>query len=107
MNDPRLSMFHALGLPVVTIERDLGADDDAWCVTSDNDANTGWSSSIWPTAARAESREVPNEVPFAECKNAPCVKGLRATWPLLRGRCAGAERGGTCSPRSVLSEAQS
>jgi DNA-binding LacI/PurR family transcriptional regulator len=40
MNDPRLSMFHALGLPVVTIERDLGADDDAWCVTSDNDANT-------------------------------------------------------------------
>jgi DNA-binding LacI/PurR family transcriptional regulator len=40
MNDPRLSMFKALGLPVVTIERDLGTDEDAWYVTSDNDANT-------------------------------------------------------------------
>jgi DNA-binding LacI/PurR family transcriptional regulator len=40
MNDPRLSMFRALDLPVVTIERDLGDDDAAWCVSSDNDANT-------------------------------------------------------------------
>jgi DNA-binding LacI/PurR family transcriptional regulator len=40
MNDPQLSMFRALELPVVTVERDLGSDDDAWWVSSDNDANT-------------------------------------------------------------------
>ena len=40
MHDPRLAMFAALGLPVVTIERDPGTDDDAWCVTSDNEVNT-------------------------------------------------------------------
>ena len=40
MNDPRLSMFRALNLPVVTIERDLGDDDDAGASSSDNDANT-------------------------------------------------------------------
>jgi DNA-binding LacI/PurR family transcriptional regulator len=40
MHDPRLALFSALGLPVVTIERDAGSDDDAWCVTSDNDINT-------------------------------------------------------------------
>jgi DNA-binding LacI/PurR family transcriptional regulator len=39
MNDPRLAMFEVLGLPVVTIERDLGREDDGWYVASDSDAN--------------------------------------------------------------------
>jgi DNA-binding LacI/PurR family transcriptional regulator len=38
MNDRCLAMFDALGLAVVSIERDLGRDDD-WYVASDNDAN--------------------------------------------------------------------
>jgi DNA-binding LacI/PurR family transcriptional regulator len=39
MNDRCLAMFDALGLAVVSIERDLGRDGDDWYVASDNDAN--------------------------------------------------------------------
>jgi DNA-binding LacI/PurR family transcriptional regulator len=38
--DPRIDAFDALGLPVVTIDRDLGRPERAWWVSSDNDANT-------------------------------------------------------------------
>ncbi|HCU91643.1 MAG TPA: LacI family transcriptional regulator [Actinobacteria bacterium] len=38
--DPRVSLLTELGLPVVTIERDLGRPDDRWYVASETDANT-------------------------------------------------------------------
>jgi DNA-binding LacI/PurR family transcriptional regulator len=38
--DPRVSLLTAQGLPVVTIERDLGRPDDRWFVASETDANT-------------------------------------------------------------------
>jgi DNA-binding LacI/PurR family transcriptional regulator len=37
--DPRLDAFDALGLPVVTIDRDLGRPERPWWVASDNAAN--------------------------------------------------------------------
>jgi DNA-binding LacI/PurR family transcriptional regulator len=38
--DPRASLLAEHGLPVVTIERDLGRPDDPWYVASEVDANT-------------------------------------------------------------------
>ena len=38
--DPRVSLLTEHGLPVVTIERDLGRPDDRWYVASETDANT-------------------------------------------------------------------
>lgn len=38
--DPRLALFEELGLPVVTIERDLGRPGHRWYVRGDNEANT-------------------------------------------------------------------
>lgn len=38
--DPRVSLLAEQGLPVVTIERDLGRPDDPWCVASETDSNT-------------------------------------------------------------------
>jgi len=38
--DPRVSLLSGQGLPVVTIERDLGRPDDPWYVASETDANT-------------------------------------------------------------------
>lgn len=38
--DPRILLFERLGLPVVTVERDLGRPEDPWYVRSDNEANT-------------------------------------------------------------------
>jgi DNA-binding LacI/PurR family transcriptional regulator len=39
-NDPLVSHFHDLGLPVVTIERDHGRPQDPWYVASETEANT-------------------------------------------------------------------
>jgi DNA-binding LacI/PurR family transcriptional regulator len=38
--DPRVSLLAEQGLPVVTIERDLGRPGDRWFVASETDANT-------------------------------------------------------------------
>jgi DNA-binding LacI/PurR family transcriptional regulator len=38
--DPRVTLLASQGLPVVTIERDLGRPDDPWYVASETDANT-------------------------------------------------------------------
>jgi DNA-binding LacI/PurR family transcriptional regulator len=38
--DPRVTLLAGQGLPVVTIERDLGRPDDPWYVASETDANT-------------------------------------------------------------------
>jgi len=38
--DARLAAFDALGLPTVTIDRDLSRGDDPWWVAADNAANT-------------------------------------------------------------------
>jgi DNA-binding LacI/PurR family transcriptional regulator len=38
--DPRVDMLAGQGLPVVTIERDLGRLDDRWYVASETEANT-------------------------------------------------------------------
>jgi DNA-binding LacI/PurR family transcriptional regulator len=38
--DQRVTFFESLGLPVVTIERDLGHPDRPWVVRADNEANT-------------------------------------------------------------------
>ena len=38
--DPRVSLLAGHGLPVVTIERDLGRPDDPWYVASETNANT-------------------------------------------------------------------
>jgi DNA-binding LacI/PurR family transcriptional regulator len=37
--DPRVGLFDALGLPVVTVERDPGRPDHPWVVRCDNEAN--------------------------------------------------------------------
>jgi DNA-binding LacI/PurR family transcriptional regulator len=39
-DDPRVGLFDALGLPVVTVERDPGRLDHPWVVRADNEANT-------------------------------------------------------------------
>ena len=39
-DDPRVGLFDALGLPVVTVERDPARPDHRWVVRSDNEANT-------------------------------------------------------------------
>jgi DNA-binding LacI/PurR family transcriptional regulator len=39
-DDPRVGLFDALGLPVVTVERDPARPDRRWVVRSDNEANT-------------------------------------------------------------------
>lgn len=39
-HDPRVSLLAEHGLPVITIERDLGRPDDRWYVASEADANT-------------------------------------------------------------------
>ena len=39
-DDKRVRALEDLGLPVVTIERDLGRPDNPWCVASEADANT-------------------------------------------------------------------
>ena len=38
--DQRVSFFESLGLPVVTIERDLARPDRPWVVRADNEGNT-------------------------------------------------------------------
>jgi DNA-binding LacI/PurR family transcriptional regulator len=38
--DPRVTLLAEQGLPVVTIERDLGRPDDRWYVASETEANT-------------------------------------------------------------------
>jgi DNA-binding LacI/PurR family transcriptional regulator len=38
--DPRVSLLSGQGVPVVTIERDLGRPDDPWYVASETNANT-------------------------------------------------------------------
>lgn len=38
--DPRVSLLAEQGLPVVTIERDLGRPDDPWYVASETESNT-------------------------------------------------------------------
>lgn len=38
--DPRVSLLSDQGLPVITIERDLGRPDDPWYVASETEANT-------------------------------------------------------------------
>jgi DNA-binding LacI/PurR family transcriptional regulator len=39
-DDPRLSMFDELGIPIVTLERDAARPDRSWWVAGDNLANT-------------------------------------------------------------------
>ncbi|ADB53146.1 LacI family DNA-binding transcriptional regulator [Conexibacter woesei] len=38
-DDPRIALFEELGLPIVTIERDLGRPDHRWYVEGDNRGN--------------------------------------------------------------------
>jgi DNA-binding LacI/PurR family transcriptional regulator len=40
MGDKRLALLDQVGIPVVTIERDLARPDDRWYVSSDTDRNT-------------------------------------------------------------------
>lgn len=39
-NDTRIGLFERLGLPVVTVERDLGRPQEQWYVASNTEANT-------------------------------------------------------------------
>jgi len=83
MNDPGLAMFRALQLPVVTIERDLGGDDDAWWVSSDNDANTRM---VLDHLAERGARRIALLVPQARLAWIEETTQAFVTWTKDRGR---------------------
>jgi DNA-binding LacI/PurR family transcriptional regulator len=52
-NDRMVELFDALGLPWVTVDRDLGRPDDHWWVSADNEGNTTMAlDHLWDAGAR-------------------------------------------------------
>jgi DNA-binding LacI/PurR family transcriptional regulator len=120
-DDPWVSLLHGRGLPVVTIERDLGRPDDPWYVASDVEVSTrqmldhlsacgaeriallvptsrwGWATETlvayqaWVAEHGLEPWVVPVAMPPAARRGPSAGRGVRRCRPVRSGRLASRE----------------